>query len=58
MSLLSVGMAVLWQTEGSPSKASGCPKTPEFRVLCESSGEWYFSDDLFQCPAGHGCRTS
>lgn len=33
--LPSMGMAVLWQTEGSSSTASGSSKLPEFGELCK-----------------------
>lgn len=49
MNLPSVGMAVLWQNEGSLNTASGCPKPPEFRELCKTSSEQNFSDNFFHC---------
>lgn len=58
MNLPSVGMAVLWQTEGSLNTASGCPKPPEFRELCKTSSEQYFSDNFFHCAASRGCGIS
>lgn len=46
-----IGVAVLWQTEGSPNAAS-CGQKPEFRELSENYTEPYFSGNFFQQPAG------
>lgn len=44
--LPSMGVAVLWQTEGSSSTAAGSPKPPEFGELCKSSGEQHLFENL------------
>lgn len=44
--LPSMGVAVLWQTEGSSSTATGSPKPPEFGELCKSSGEQHLFENL------------